>query len=252
VFSWRQVVIMNVVPGLMMALLLFFHFGRPQPGDELQPSERATGSLAGVLRVLAALLRNRTVTTLSIGGAFRSLTQMSLLTFLPVYLANELGYPPMWIGACMFALQAAGFAAAPIAGYLSDRMGRQQVILSSMGMSAVVFLFMALAGRSVIFVFFIAVLGFFLFATRAVLQAWLLDATPSEMGGTSVGFLFGSQALGAAIGPFLAGVIADHYGLSATFYFLAVTIVVANLFMFVTPVPERRTTAEAAASSEMA
>jgi sugar phosphate permease len=249
--SWRNVVVMNVVPGMIMALLLFAYFGRPQPGDELSPHQRATGSLAGALRVCATLLANRTVTMLSIGGAFRSLTQMSLLTFLPVYLADELGYPALWIGGCMFALQAAGFAAAPIAGYLSDRMGRQQIILSTMGMSAVVFLFMALAGHSPAFVFFVAVLGFFLFATRTVLQAWLLDATPSGMGGTSVGFLFGLQALGAAIGPFLTGMVADHYGLSATFYFLAVTIVVANVFMFVTPMPERQEHNDAVASSEM-
>jgi sugar phosphate permease len=59
------------------------------------------------------------------------------------------------------------------------------------------------------------------------------------MAGTSVGFMFGMSAIGAAIGPFTSGVIADHYGLSATFYFLAFTIVVANLFMFFTPMPQR-------------
>ena len=237
--SWRQVVVMNVLPGMLMALLLLVYFGRPQPGDELAPSRRAATSAAGVLRIFAALMRNRTVTMLSIGSAFRTVTQVSLLTFLPVYLAHELGFPAFWIGACMFALQAAGFAAAPIAGHLSDRMGRRQVIITSLTMSALVLLFMAFAGRSLAFVFFVAVLGFFLFAIRAVLQAWLLDATPAEMGGTSIGFLFGTQAIGAAIGPFISGIIADHYGLIATFYFLAVTIVIANLFMFLTPMPDR-------------
>ncbi|MFL4980988.1 MAG: MFS transporter [Xanthobacteraceae bacterium] len=239
VLSWRQVMALNVLPGLLMALLLFVYFGRPQPGDELQPEARATGSIAGVLRVFAVLLRNRTVTMLSVGSAFRTMTQMSLLSFLPVYFAHELGYSPVWIGGCMFALQAAGFMAAPIAGHLSDKMGRQQIIVTSMATSAVVLLFMAFAGRSLAFVFFVAVLGFFLFATRAVLQAWLLDATPNEMGGTSVGFLFGFQALGAAIGPLISGIVADHYGLVATFYFLALTIVIANVFMFFTPAPER-------------
>jgi hypothetical protein len=36
------------------------------------------------------------------------------------------------------------------------------------------------------------------------------------------------------------GVLADHYGLSIVFYFLAGTIVIANLFVFFTPTPERR------------
>jgi len=236
VLSWRDVVVVNVLPGMLVAILLLVYFGRPQPGDESASGLRA-GSVTGTLRVFATLLRNRTVTMLSIGSAFRTMTQAALLAFLPVYFARELGYAPASIGACMFALQAAGFAAAPIAGYLSDRMGRQQIIISSMAMSAVVILFMALAGRSPAFVLFVAVLGFFLFATRAVLQAWLLDVTPHEVGGTSVGFLFGMQALGAAIGPFLCGIVADHYGLVAAFYFLAATIVVANVFMFFTPAP---------------
>jgi sugar phosphate permease len=51
--------------------------------------------------------------------------------------------------------------------------------------------------------------------------------------------MFGMQAIGAAIGPFTAGIIADQYGLTATFYFLAGTIVVANVFMLFTPVPQR-------------
>jgi len=109
-----------------------------------------------------------------------------------------------------------------------------------MAMTMVVLLGMAFAGSSSLFVILVAFLGFFLFAVRSVLQAWLLDATPPNQGGTSIGILFGSQALGAAIGPVTGGVLADHYGLSIVFYFLAGTIVIANLFVFFTPTPERR------------
>jgi MFS family permease len=242
VLSWRGVMAVNVVPGILMAILLLIYFGRPQPGDESASARGALASSAHVLRNFGTLLRNRTVVMLSIGGAFRVITQASLLTFLPVFIARELGYSAVWIGACMFALQACGFAAAPIAGHLSDKMGRRQVIVSSLGMTAVVLLLMAFAGRSAAFVFFVAVLGFFLFAIRAVLQAWLLDAAPKELAGTSIGFMFGMQAIGAAIGPLVSGIIADHYGLGATFYFLAGTIVVANLFTIFTPVPGRENT----------
>ena len=86
-----------------------------------------------------------------------------------------------------------------------------------------------------IFVFFVALLGFFLFAVRAVLQAWTLDATPKGMGGTAIGLLFGIQAIGQSIGPLICGVLADHYGLLSTFYFMATTIVIANLFVFFVP-----------------
>src|SRR4249920_1102057 len=230
VLTWRQAVILNVAPGILIALLIFVFLGTLQLGAKKAAAGRQ--SLRDYFRGLPELISNRGLIVLVTSSAFRSMTQNALLTFLPVYLAYELGYSPLWVGACMFALQAAGFAAAPVAGHLSDRMGRRSVMMTSMAMTAVLLLFMALAGKSAAFVVFVTVLGFFLYAIRPVLQAWLLETTPRNMGGTSIGVLFGAQALGSSVGPFLAGLVADRYGLSAAFYFLAGTIVVANLFIF--------------------
>jgi FSR family fosmidomycin resistance protein-like MFS transporter len=236
VFSWRDVVVMNVVPGLVASFLLLLSLGRiDEEGPDADRHAAEGRGAVGTFAAVRLLFSNRTVVMLSLGSAVRAMTAMTLLTFLPVFLLTDLGYTEAWVGGCLFALQAAGFAAAPITGHLSDRMGRRSIIMSSMLMSAVVLLFMAFAGRSPVFVLFVAFLGFFLFAIRAVLQAWLLDATPAHMGGTSIGILFGAQAAGAAIGPLIGGVLADHYGIIATFYFLAATIVVANMFIFFTP-----------------
>jgi MFS family permease len=236
--TWREVVILNVMPGLVMALLLLVFLGTLRMGSPNAGKGADDGkvqSLGDYARGLPALFRNRSLVLLTISGAFRSMTQNALLTFLPVYLAYEMGYSPFWVGAGMFALQAAGFAAAPIAGHLSDTMGRRSVMVTSMAMTAVVLVFMVFAGRSHAFVFFVAVLGFFLYAIRPVMQAWILETTPKNMGGTSIGILFGAQAAGAAISPLLAGMIADRHGLAATFWFLAGTIVVANLFILAMP-----------------
>jgi predicted MFS family arabinose efflux permease len=236
--TWREVVILNVMPGLVMALLLLVFLGTLRMGSPSAGKGADDGkvqSLGDYARGLPALFRNRSLVLLTISGAFRSMTQNALLTFLPVYLAYEMGYSPFWVGAGMFALQAAGFAASPIAGHLSDTMGRRSVMVTSMAMTAVVLVFMVFAGRSHAFVFFVAVLGFFLYAIRPVMQAWILETTPKNMGGTSIGILFGAQAAGAAISPLLAGMIADRHGLAATFWFLAGTIVVANLFILAMP-----------------
>jgi MFS family permease len=233
VLSWRQVVVLNVAPGLLVALLMFALLGTIRLGERKPPAEGQ--SLGQYVEGLRELLRNRSVVLLSVSSAFRTMTQQALLTFLPIYLAREMGYPSTVVGACLFALQAAGFAAAPVAGHLSDRMGRRQIIIGSMASTAVVLAGMAFAGASPVFVGLIAVLGFFLYATRPVIQAWLLEATPKHMGGSSIGVLFGAQALGAALGPWLAGMVADQHGLGATFYFLAVTIVIANIFVFWMP-----------------
>ena len=233
--TWREVVVLNVLPGLVMSLTILVLLGTLTLGGRHRKEDGTHQTLREYLAGVPALFRNRALVMLTTSSAFRSMTQNALLTFLPVYLAYEMGYSPFWVGAGMFALQAAGFAASPIAGHLSDRMGRRGVMTASMAMTAVVLVFMAFAGKSHAFVFFVAVLGFFLYAIRPVMQAWILETTPKNMGGTSIGILFGAQSLGASVAPLLAGLIADRAGLTATFWFLAGTIVVANLFILGMP-----------------
>jgi MFS family permease len=229
VFTWREVVMLNVVPGLVVAALLFVFLGSMRLSSK--KTEEKTQSFGAYLAGLKNLFLSRSLVLLSTGSAFRTMTQSALLTFLPVYLANDMGYSPFWVGGCLFALQAAGFAASPVAGHLSDRMGRKHILMTSMAASALVLAAMALSGGSPLFVALVAVLGFFLYATRPVIQAWMLEATPKDMGGSSIGVLFGAQAVGGALGPLLGGMVADRFGLAAAFYFLAATIVVANLFV---------------------
>ncbi len=237
--TWRDVMIINIVPGVVMAVLILWYLGK----ITAEPRKNASGATgdsrqlsgAEIFRALPALFKNKVLLVLCMSSAFRSMTQNGIMVFLPLYLAKELGYSVWWTGVAMFVLQAAGFCAAPIAGHMSDKMGRRNVIMSSMIMTGVVLFFMVFAGKSPVFVGFVALLGFFLFAIRPVLQAWLLDATPRNLGGTAIGAMFGIQAVGSAIGPVVCGIIADQYGLLSTFWFLAVSIIVANLLVFFMP-----------------
>ncbi len=237
-FSWREIVVMNAIPGAIMSLMILVFMGTIQLNRKIKKPVAAAPegqALSEYAKGFRELFRNKTILLLAVSSAFRSMTQTTLLTFLPVFLAYEMGYSPVWVGGCMFLLQAAGLIASPIAGHLSDSMGRRRIIMTSMIMTAIVLIFMAIAGRSTAFVLFIAMLGFFLYAIRPVLQAWMLEATPKNMGGTSIGLLFGLQAVGSSIGPVVGGSLADHFGLMSTFTFLAFTIVFANLFIFFVP-----------------
>jgi FSR family fosmidomycin resistance protein-like MFS transporter len=235
--EWREVVMINVIPGVLMAILILILLRNLYIGSKSkkQASSKEGISVREYFGGLGNLLKNKNLVLISTSSGFRSMTQNALNTFLPLYLLYEMGFSEIWLGVSLFLLQASGFIAAPISGYLSDRMGRKKIIMGSMGMTALVLIIMATAGESKIFVLFIAVLGFFLYAIRPVMQAWLMDTTPKKMAGTSVGVLFGVQSMFSSLSPLLAGLVADSFGLFATFYFIAGTIILANFLVFFMP-----------------
>ena len=251
-FTWREVVVINVIPGITMAALILIVLGAFMTAKSSDASLNASGekrSLRQYLREFTSLLKNKALMLVSASAAFRTLTQAGLLTFLPVYLAYELGYSPLVVGVCMTVIQVAGFVAGPIGGHLSDTMGRRRVVMSSMLLTGVMVIGMVAVGRSPLFIVFIALTGFFLYAMRAVLQAWAIESAPKNLAGTAVGLQFGITTLGASVSPFLFGLIADAYGIYAGFYFLAATIILANGLVVFMPDTKgtRQTTASRAA-----
>ena len=238
-FSWRTVVVINVVPGLMMSALILILLGaftvtKATDGDAINARGQKR-VLKDYVGDMTGLLKNKNLMLIACSSSFRTMTQAGLLTFLPVYLAYELGYAPFAVGICLSALQIAGMIAGPIGGHLSDKMGRKQVIMSSMVLTGIMIVGMALAGKTPLFVVFIALVGFFLYAMRPVLQAWAVEATPKHLAGTGVGLQFGIQAVGAAISPAVFGMVADAFDIYKAFYFLAATIIAANLMVFFLP-----------------
>jgi MFS family permease len=250
-FSWRTVVVINVIPGLTMSaliLLMLGAFSMHKSKDE--QAINAGADAQGVkqyLRDFAGLLKNKSLMLIATSSGFRTMTQAGLLTFLPVYLAYELNYSPFAVGVCLTVLQIAGFVAAPVGGHLSDKWGRKQVIMSSMLLSGVMIVAMAFAGKSMWFVVFVALVGFFLYAMRAVLQAWAVESVPKNMAGAGVGLQFGFTSLGASISPAIFGMIADNFDIYKAFYFLAGIIIFANVLVLFMP-PERAKTAATIAS----
>jgi MFS family permease len=236
-FSWRTVVVINVVPGLVMSaliLVLLGAFSMARDDGAINAGTDARG-VKDYLRDFTTLLRNKALILIACSSAFRTMTQVGLLTFLPVYLAYELDYSPFVVGIYLTVLQVAGFIAAPIGGHLSDKMGRKRVITASMLLTAVMIVGMVLASKSAAFVVFIALVGFFLYAMRSVLQAWAVESVPKNLVGAGVGLQFGITAFGSGISPAIFGMIADAYDIYTGFYFLAGTIACANVMIFFMP-----------------
>ena len=227
--SWREVTLLNAIPGLVMALIYWalmrpVHLPRPAGGGHADVRAYARG--------FASLARNGSMVRIALLGGARAMTQNGLSTFLPIYLAGVVGLGAALVGTYMAVVQSAGIISGPLSGSLSDRIGRRPLIAAGMLSTSVMLIALMAIDVEWLFVFVLALIGFFLYSTQPVLNAWALDVAPPELGGTSIGILFASQSLLGGLAPVIGGVIADTYGLPATFYFIAATVVAANVLIF--------------------
>jgi len=153
----------------------------------------------------------------------------------------------------MFALQTAGSAAAPVAGHLSDRMGRKSVMMTSMAMTAVgARLHGARPANRLAFVFFRRRARVLLYAIRRSCRRGCSRAPPATWGERASECSSAAQALGLLHRAAPRRLVADSYGLTATFAFLAGRSFAANLFILFMPRPSRDGVSAAARCGEMA
>lgn len=235
-FSWRNVLFLNLIPGLVVAFILWkFLFGKATVG-----SEKPTGvSFSHYLSGIKSMARNSQLVLLVCVAGMRSMTQSGLHTFLPLYLTHEAGLSSAMVGLYLSVAQTAGMISTPLAGGISDRSGRKRVISAGLLSTSLALIALAYFQVNWLFIAVLALLGFFLYAIRPVIWAWVLDIGPKDLGGTTVSVFSGSQSLFSSMSPVLCGFIADRWGILSAFYFLAGTILLANFIVLAVPEARR-------------
>jgi MFS family permease len=230
VLSWERTAAIAALPAVLVALLIALMLSARDSGTTGRPHHSA--GTGGYFEGLKQIVRDRAVLGLCLMAGFRSMAQNGLLLFLPLYLTNVVHARPLWMGMALAAMQLGGAIAAPIAGTWSDRIGRRPVVLSGLTVTTAVILGLTLVHRDVVLVAAVSVLGFALFAVRPVIHSWMMDITPAHLGGTATSMLFGTQSGLSVLVPMIGGVIADKWGLVSVFYFLAATMLVANVMVY--------------------
>jgi len=242
--SWRAILAVSFIPGLALGVLIWWMLGeasRRAAAEEARNAANAEAkevkkkgqqmSVIAYLRGFWKLLINPQVFILSLINGVRSLVQTGLSTFLPTFFMHVQHFSPWLSGVYLTIIQVAGVIAAPISGHASDRYGRKKVTTAALFTTSIAVFLMALLDIPWLFVVFLGVVGFFLYSLRPVLFAWTMEVAPKELGGSAIAIQFSFQSALGALAPVLGGWIADTWGLMATFFFLAGTMLLSNLLV---------------------
>jgi FSR family fosmidomycin resistance protein-like MFS transporter len=242
--SWRAILAVSFIPGLALGVLIWWMLGEASRRAAAEEARNAANaevkevkkkgqqmSVGAYLRGFWKLLINPQVFILSLINGVRSLVQNGLFTFLPSFFMDVQHFSPLLSGVYLTVIQVAGVVASPISGHASDRYGRKKVTTAALFTTSLAVFLMALLDIPWLFVVFLGVVGFFLYSLRPVLFAWTMEVAPKELGGSAIAIQFTFQSALAAVAPVLGGLIADTWGLMATFFFLAGTMLLSNVLV---------------------
>jgi predicted MFS family arabinose efflux permease len=191
--------------------------------------------LADYWQDVKGLVGDRLILHLSLLAGFRTMAQMGLLVFLPLYLADVAGMGPLMMGVTLMALQVGGIFASPIAGAWSDRAGRRPVVLAGLSASTVLIVVLTIIRNDILFIAGVSVLGFVMYATRPVIHSWMMDLAPAKVAASATSVMFGVQAMFVAVMVTAGGAAADRWGLGVVFYLLAASMLIANVLVYLMP-----------------
>jgi MFS family permease len=228
IISWRLVLQGSVIPGLVFGIAIWAFL-------RTVPTSTSSGvSMMGYLGSVSALLRNGKLLLVLIFAAGFAGGQSTILTFLPIYLDEDLGASSVTIGLYLSLAQVGGIVSQPLIGFASDRLGRKLILAPSLAMLGLSFVGLSIVPSGWLFGLVVLAMGAFLFPLMSILLASAMDLVEVGAQATTVSLVFGSAVVVSAFAPAIAGMLADSADTEAAFLFGAGLVLSASLLSAVT------------------
>ncbi|MDH4567114.1 MFS transporter [Pseudomonas sp. BN414] len=211
-FGWRHAFIISLVPGLVIAWLIWRYV---RPDDKSQKSSALPLAEVADKNSRLALLKSRNIVLCTLISCVFLTWFIVLISFTPTFLVTQRGYSPASMGGIMSCLGVAwvfwGFAVAAI----SDRIGRRPtlVLFSLVAACCPLALLYAPTPTSLGALMLLTYTGLGCFTLfMATIPA---ETVSRSVIATALGMIMGiGELIGGFVSPTIAGFAADRYGLS--------------------------------------
>jgi MFS family permease len=212
-----------------LGLIMFFSLRlNPPPPDVKEKSMAAVA--ADMWAGFAAVARNRKVLITSSTDAAKMIANGALMAFLPLY-GVSVGLNPGEVG-LLFSIQAVtSFLSKPVMGRVSDRIGRQPLILVGLIICAGTFVLIAQVAAFPLLLILASGFGFGEAVVSSSSAALVADSSEFKRLGAGMGMQGTIMDIGHASGPLVAGLLIAHLNYQAAFGVIAgVQLVAAAVF----------------------
>ena len=197
-YGWTSAVILSLLAGAALGLALFVAVERRQR----QPLMQLT------------LFRSRTFAAGNVCGLILTFGMMGVFFLLPIFLQAVLGFGPIKAGLVLTPLAGVVIFAAPLSGWLSDRVGSRWLVFGGMIMTALGFLLvrrtLSLETNWEALVVPFMVSGFGIGFVMAPMTSAVMSSAPEEKAGQASGVLSTMRQLGAVLGIAVMGAVLQN------------------------------------------
>ncbi len=235
VVGWKDLAQWHLIPALILAFLMWRtvrqHYSAG-PGGLTRRSY-----FSGIKGIFA----RPTVFMVMIASSFVGMARLSVTTFLPLYLAEEMNYDSFWLGFHWALLYAMGIFSQPLMGILSDKFSRKTVLLPSFATMGILYLLLPMPGGGFLLALIIAAMGMFFYGTGNIATAAVLDVASEQVQGTTQSFMTLFQQVVTLPAPIVAGFVVSHYGYATVFYYSSALLFSAAAVWAFIRIPKRAT-----------
>jgi len=220
VWGWRGSFIGLAVPTMVFGLVLYLLMGRylatsrggnrtATAGQENAPS--APGRLRRLVWFIILSTSSQSVV-------------FSVISFIPVFLVDRWGASQETAAAAMSLVYVCGLWVSPLAGYLSDRVGRAPMVLAVCFMASPVLYLLNIVPYGIGTAVLLLLIGVFQYVRMPVSEAYIVTHAPARRRSTILGiYFFGSMEGGGVLTPVM-GYLIDHVGFYASFSIAAAVV----------------------------
>jgi len=230
IFQWRITFFLTIIPGLIVAALIYKVLQEP---DMTAVTGAAARDVKPSFKDSLIIFKNRNVRTSMAFGIFIMIWNVGTLTFAPVYLVSAKGFSPTEMSYIMAAAGLGAVVWGMLVPSLSDRFGRRPIVIifSLLSVISPLGLMGANSGVVIAVILFIGWSGSGVFALHQ--GAIIGESVDTKYASTAMASAQMTGELGGCVvGVAIAGIIADAYGLHTTMAYTACCAAVAGFIAF--------------------
>ena len=225
-FSWQTVARLQLLPGLLFALVVWRALAGVFVDGDSGPRHRSTQ-----IREVVAVIGNPAFLGVSGATGLLSMGRLVILTFLPIYLQEHLRYSAFALGVFVALMHALGTISQPALGLLSDRFGRKAVLVPSCLLLGLFFALLAIVPAGIPLALVIIAIGLFFYTLFNIMNAAVMDVAGAAVQASTYGLMTLVTQLVVIPTPMVTGFLIGEFGIKFSFVLAGVFLIVAGLVL---------------------